>query len=79
MLNCLFCKKAKDFKKPERLLTSNTISLCFTCEGGELEGPYGKEDGPHSMIFWVNYLKISVDGGQEIPSSGCKYFIDNQK
>ncbi len=78
MLNCLYCKNAKDFSGPERLLSSNTISFCFTCVSGVVDGPYGPEYGEHSMIFWVNDLKICVDGGQEIKHDSCKYFVDNR-
>lgn len=76
MLNCLFCKHGKDFQQPERLLSSNTVSICFTCTCEKLIGPYGIEHGEHSMIFWVNDLKICVDGGQEIEHGKCESFVD---
>ncbi|NVZ11745.1 hypothetical protein HW932_21085 [Allochromatium humboldtianum] len=72
---CLICQHSQMFGQPERLLASDTISLGFECIGPPLQGAYGLEHAPHTMIFWPETMTVNVDGGQSIPNGGCEGYI----
>lgn len=72
---CLLCVNARGFSQPERLLSDDTISFEFTCDGGALNGAYGNENAPHTMTFWLAAGTVNVDGGQSIEAAGCEHYV----
>lgn len=71
---CLVCAKSRGWQPPEQRLSSGTVSLCFECHSGVLQGAYGPESGVHTMLFWPGTMTVNVNGGQTIPKEGCPHY-----